>query len=279
MTLTELHSETRALAFDDYLELDERFLASANRALRAVYNSRKITAEKKFYVRADLPKTKASEIRHKGGGEESLPLSGKAFSMRLYGSGRITIQEKGRSYQKDFCCEGDYYKGFLESDATAYLSGPTSFCVCNLVTFDELFSENVNDIPSGDGFSVIDLRKELADFLALESMPTDANGNTLESAIVFDGKIKLPASFSGEVSVIYRKRPTPLSLDTPDVRVDVPAEYEPLLPLGCASYLLLDDAPDKAELYREEYEKMLGAIDHSFKYSLESKYLDTDGWA
>ncbi|MBE6532180.1 MAG: hypothetical protein E7676_01570 [Ruminococcaceae bacterium] len=279
MTLKELHGETCALAFDDFLALDDRFLSSAYRAMRAVYNSRKITAEKKFYVRGCLPKTKISEIRHKGGRAESLPLSGKAFSMRLYGKGNIVVSGPNGEFMKDFDCNGDYYKDFLDADTTITFVGLSSYTVCDLVTFEEVFSSNRSDIPDGDGFTVIDLREALPDFLSLDSMPTDASGKTLTAAVVYDGKIKLPDSYSGEISIVYRKRPMQPSLYSPESRIDIPAEYEPLLPLYCAYYLLLEDEPEKAEFYREEYEKMLAVIGRGFVYSFENKYLDTNGWA
>lgn len=279
MTLKDLHSEIKSLVFDDYMALDERVLASASRALQAVYNSRKITAERKFYVKNSLPKSKIPEIHHKGGGEESLPLSGKAFSMRLYGKGSIVISGHGGEVTKSFDCSGDVYRGFIDGDATLRLIGPLSFVVCDLVTFDELFSESAEDIPSGDGFTVIDLRKALPDFLTLEYMPTDSSGKAISGAVVYDGKIKIPDSFCGEISLVYRKRPILPSLDAPDAEIDIPAEYEALLPPYCASCLLLDDEPDMADLYREEYEKMLSVISRGFTYSIEQNQIETNGWA
>lgn len=279
MTLKELHSEICALGFDDFLELDRRFLSSAERALLTVYNSSGITASTKFFVRCGLPKTRVCEINHKGGGAEALPLSGRAFSMRLYGKGRVFIEEKSKSYNKDFDCFGDYFKGFLESDATVYFLGELSYTVCDLVTFDEIFSEDANGIPNGDTVTVIDLREMLPDFLAFDSMPTDRFGKPIESAVLKDGKISLDASFSGEVSLVYRKRPILPSLDAPDAKIDIPSEYSMLLPLLAASYLLLDDEPEKAALYREMYEKNLLTIRERFRSSLGEKYVDTNGWA
>ena len=199
--------------------------------------------------------------------------------MRLYGKGNVIINGHGGEVRKSFDCSGDVYRGFIDGDSTLNLVGPLSFDVCNIVTFDELFSESAEDIPSGDGFTVIDLRKALPDFLSLEYMPTDASGKTVDGAVIYDGKIRLPDSFGGEISIVYRKRPIPPSLDAPTAEIDVPAEYEPLLPIYCASYLLLEDEPERAELYRKEYEKMLGVINESFINSLDEKYVDTNGWA
>lgn len=279
MTLKDLNSETRALAFDDFLALDERFLHSARRAVLGVYNSRKITAEKKFCVRGAKPKTKISEIRYNGGGGDPLPLSGKAFSMRLYGKGSFVISGPDGALKRDFDCGGDYFKDFLYGDTTITFLGDTSYTVCNLCTFDEVFSSDKRDIPNGDGFTVIDLREALPDFLAPEYMPTDASGKVVSGVVLYDGKIKLPDSYSGEISVVYRKRPILPSLDAPEVKIDIPAEYEPLLPLSCAYYLMLDDEPDKAEFYREEYEKMLSVISRGFAYSIEQNKIETNGWA
>ena len=279
MTLKDLHNEVRAIMFDDCLPMDERFLFSSYRAMREVYNSRKITAEKKFFVRNILPRMRIPEIHHKGNSEEIIPISGKAFSMRLYGSGNVIIDKKGNQVMKDFDCNGDYMKEFIDGESTLTFVGQNSYTVCDLVTFDQTPTKNAHDIPDADGYTVIDLRESLPDFLSLECMPTDTSGNTLENALVFDGKIKFPDSFSGEISLVYRKRPIMPTLDSPDSRIDVPVEYDSLLALLCAAYMLIDDEPEKAALYREEYERMLSVITRNFPYSLECKYIDTNGWA
>ena len=52
-----------------------------------------------------------------------------------------------------------------------------------------------------------------------------------------------------------------------------------LVPLLAAFYLLLDDEPEKAALYREMYEKNLLTIKELCPDSLSVKYLNTNGWA
>ena len=208
-------------------------------------------------------------------------LSGKAFSVRLYGNGTLTVKSSFGSQTKRFSSEGDYLKEFIGEDATLTLSGPISYVLCDLVCFDEIFSEDEKDIPNGDGTMVIDARERLPDFLAFDALPSDMEGRRIEGVILSDGKIIVKPGFTGEMKIFYRKLPIVPTLEAKDAEIDIPAVYASLLPLLTAFYFLLDDESEKAEIYRELYEKNLIAI----KSGEKAKKIDTaeyevaDGWA
>lgn len=279
MTLKELHGEVCALGFDDFLELDTRFLAAASCALQGIYNAVSVSGKTKFFVKSSLPSSKISVFHHKGGGVDTLPLKGKAYSMRLYGKGVFTVEGENLANRKGFDCEGDVFCGFINGEATVKFIGDLSYTVCDLVTFDELFSDNAADIPDGSGYTTVDLARLLPDFLAFDSIPRDNDGNIIECATLHDGKITFDPEFVGEVEIGYRKMPILPSLDAPDVKIDLPSEYSLLLPLLTASYLLLDDDADKAVHYKEIYESELERV-NALKRSISADgYLIADGWA
>ena len=279
MTLKELHSEVKALGFDDFLYFDARFLSAVSCALKGIYNAVSISAKTKFFVKSSLPSSKISLFHHKGGEVDSLTLKGKAYAMRLYGAGKYILTEGSTSVTTDFNCNGDVFKGFLNSDATLMLVGNESFTVCDLVTFDEVFSGNAGDIPDGSGYSTVDIGRIVADFLCFSSMPKDLSGEVIETAVLHDDKITFDPDFSGEVELSYRKSPILPSLDAPDVRIDLPSEYSLLLPLLTASYILLDSDSDKALYYKQLYESELASIKALKRNISANRYTIADGWA
>ncbi len=279
MTLKELHGEICALGFDDFLELDARFLSSAKRALQGIYNAVNVRAKTKFFVKNSLPQSKISELYHTGGGTEVLPLGGAAYSMRLYGKGSFTLSSGSSSVRKSFDCNGDVFHGFIDGSASISFSGDLSYMVCDLVTFDEVFSNDVASIPDGSGYTVVDMNEIVADFLCFDSMPRDNDGRVIEYAALHDGRITFAPEFVGEAEISYRKRPILPSLDAKDSEIDLPTEYELLLPLLTASYLLLDDDADKATHYKEIYESELAEIKKLQRSLSIEEYVIADGWA
>lgn len=279
MTLKELHREVSALGFDDFLAFDARFHSAACRALQSIYNAVEVTARTKFFVRSSLPSSRISLLYHKGGGSEVLPLVGKAFSMRLYGKGIFRLTDSKTSIQQRFDCNGDTLRYFINGDATLMLGGDLSYTVCDIVTFDEVFSEDTESIPDGSGYTTVDIRRKVADFLAFVSMPKDKNGRLIESAVLHDGKITFGGDFIGEAELSYRKGAILPSLDAPDAEIDLAAGYKLLLSLLTASYLLLDDDSDKAMYYKSIYEAELDRIKKLQKGPVDYKYTISDGWA
>ena len=125
----------------------------------------------------------------------------------------------------------------------------------------------------------VDMRELLTDFLAFAQDVTDRYGRTIKGARLGNGKITLPPDFYGEINVVYYRTMSVPSLTTPDAPIDIPDEYEPLLPLLTASYILLDTDTEKAEFYRSAYLKAaeeLRGICHS---RAVGNYANVDGWA
>lgn len=278
MTLRELSNEICALGFNNYAKLDTALVFAARRALTAIYGELRITSRAKLLVSSHTPSTKVARLHHKGGGAEALPLSGKAYAMTVSGQGCVTVYDGANSTEISFNSDSKLIRGFLKQGGRAVFSGETSFDVYNAVTFDEAFGYDVDSIPNGDGVTVIDVRDRVNNFGGFASPLFDESGLPIKNANLSDGAITLNSDFSGEVSFIYRRLPVMPTLTEPDSPIDIPAEYEALLPLLTASYVLLDEESEMAQIYKSAYTEAIESIKNN-RYSLcGTGYADVNGW-
>ncbi len=278
MTLRELSSEICALGFDSYTKPDVPLIFAVKRALTAIYGELRITSKTKLHVTARTPSSKVARLHHTGGGVETLPLSGKAYAMTASGSGCITVFDGANSSNIKFNSDAKLIKGFLKYGGKAVFSGDSSFDVYNIVTYDEAFGDDIASIPEGDAPIRINVRERVRDFLGFTSPALDADGKPIASAVLDDGTVTVPASYEGEINVKYRRLPDFPSLAELDAQIDIPREYEILLPLLTAFYVLLDEDKEKAEIYKSSYLEMLNCIKRG-AYSLSNTgYADVNGW-
>ena len=278
MTLRELANEVNALCFDDYAKLDTPLLFAARRALTAIYGELRITGKTKLLVSSNIPCSKVARFHHTGGGTEVLPLSGKAYVMTVSGQGCVTVIDGASSLTIDFDSDSKTIKGFLSKGGKAVFKGSTSFDVYNIITYSEVFGNDIRDIPTDDGPKTINLREKIKDFGGFTSPITDSSGSVIQGAVIEDGAITLPMDFSGAVNITYRRLPYMPSLTDPDAELDIPEEYSVLLPLLLAFYILLDDEYEKAEIYKAAYTENLNSIKKG-AYSLSGVgYADVNGW-
>ena len=278
MTLRELSNEICALGFNNYAKLDLSLRLAVKRALTAIYGEMRIMGAETFHITARLPSSKVARLHHTGGGVETLPLSGKAYAMTASGCGIVTVYDGANSSTVKFNSEKKLIKGFLKYGGRVVFSGASSFDVFNIVTFDEVFGTDAESIPDGSSQKRINVRGSVTDFLGFASPPTDEYGRQIAEATVDDGVITIPASYSGEVNVKYRRLPDLSSLSDPEGEIDIPGEYSALLPLLVAFYVLLDEDEEKAEIYRNAYLEMLGCIKKSAYSSANGGYADVSGW-
>ena len=278
MTLRELSSEICALGFDDYLKLDASIVFAAKRALSAIYGELRITSRATLQVVATAPSRKVDKFHHNGGREETLPLSGKAYAMTVSGKGSVRIYDGANSKTVSFDSDSKLIKGFLHSAGKAVFHGDYSYNVYNIATYDEAFGDDLSAIPDGRDLAEICVRDRLSDFLAFSSPPLDSKGRPIGEVQLKDGIITLPACFEGDLNITYRRCPAFPSLSSPDEPIDIPREYETLLPLLSAFYILLDEDAEKAEIYKKAYLEMLDSIKKS-QYSVTGTgYANVTGW-
>lgn len=279
MTLSELKNEVISLGFDDIIEREDLFITSANRALRTIYNERVITKTVKLFAQGQKPKTRTKEIRHIGGEDVTLPLVGRAYSMRVAGEGIAVIHDGSEEKRIEFSSSSEPIRGFIKTGGRIVFSGEYSYTVYDFLTFSEVFSNDIKDIPDGSNIRVFDISAMFGDFLSFISLPVDKHGKCIPNCTLSDGKLQVESSYRGEISLTYRRLPRVIFADFPDERIDIPEEFSPLLSLLTSSYVWLDDDEEKAKYYRYLYLDMLACLKSSCYDSISTEYINTNGWA
>lgn len=131
----------------------------------------------------------------------------------------------------------------------------------------------------GEQFVSLELSRIIEDFLAPVGIPETISGTALTSALISGGRLTLPATTDADIVITYRRKPHEISPFTPNEEIDIPRHLEHLLPLLTASYLWLDDSPDKAQYYMELYRIEASKVKSSCKSFVGGAYLDVTGWA
>ena len=279
MTYSELRCEVTALGFDDIIEREELLVSSINRALRTIFSERAVTRTVKLFSPGQRIVSRVREIRHTGGIDMTLPLAGRAYSMRVSGVGRVTVRDGNEERSFDFSSNSELIRGYLHTGGEVTFCGDYSYSVYDLITYSEAYSDNTEDIPDGSATRTFDIRMSYGDFLSFASLPRDNRGKCIQNCTLCDGKLEIDSEYCGEITLTYRRLPRTVTGAVADEVIDVPEEYAHLLALLVASYVWLDDDEDKAKYYKELYSEMLRSLGNSTYSSIAVGYTDTNGWA
>ena len=278
MTLKELMSDVARLGFENEISDTELFVSSVNRALTLLYTDRPVTRTVNTFVESSTPLTLVNIYSHRGGSEDSFKLRGKAFSFISSGRCEFRITSGFRTTEHKLFSDMKEYQGFIDGDSDITFTGDYSYTVFSLASFEDLRSDDPRDIPIYGRCKEINLSYNFGDFMSFTDLPKDAHGNDIQGVILKEGSIILPLGYKGEVSINYRRIPTTFLAYSENSPVDVPKETEALLPLLTASFMWLDDDPDKAQYYMALYREGISGVKRYFNKELHNKYT-TNGWA
>lgn len=279
MTVKELLDEVKSLGFDSHLVPDDALADAANRAATTLYTELPVWQTAKLFARDVRPMATPVNIRHKGGGTDRLPLSGRAYTMRLIGSGSYTVVSGGREHTVDFTAQGEVFSGFLPGDGEIIFSGELSFYVMGLTTFSEIYGEKKSDIPDGSGKESFNMQRLFPDFLAVSSPIRDKNGEIIREAAIRNGIITMPKGYVGEVYVTYSTLPEKIRASEPTRVLNTPSSHAALLPLLTAHYAYALDEPELSSEYLAQYKSILASLGNACYERRVSEYEDTHGWA
>jgi hypothetical protein len=153
------------------------------------------------------------------------------------------------------------YRGDYAEYDIAYLINSSS---CGYKFYD--FADDPPMIELTDG-----------DYLKLAGYQTQSRRLLLVPPDVGYGK---DASSFSKIHVFYKKKPTPITLETPkDFEIELDYDVQLLLPLLASHYVWLDDEPAKAHLYYNQYEIMKNQIlANSANTISKTKLVNTTGW-
>lgn len=266
------------LGFDSYIENEEAFIYASNRALSLIYVDRPVSDVAKITFSGPRVTMTEGFIEHGSGETISFSVKGRCISFRSNGSGTCVITDVRGSTTVPLVMPGQLTKQFIYGDATLTFSGNYYFTVSNLAVFSDVISNNQSDIPEYKPYVEVSPEDYCQGFRAFASLPTDAQGRTVESIRLEDGKLRAPFNYRGELYLTYYRSPTPISSEDYEAPIDVSDECAPLLPILTASFIWLDDDAGKAQYYMSLYRDLAANIKRYSTRKIDTVY-GVNGWA
>lgn len=286
MTFKEFINELHGIGSGDHIDSVESLTYFFNGALRELYARMPITKTVKFNLRGHKPRTYYKEIVCKSDQSITIPIEGMAYSFRIMGKGNYIVKDAAitDAYQFDTGRESQLVRGFITESGTIRFWGGFTFVIYDFSIYDDIYSPEVDSIPDGSPITVLNLRDTYGDFLAFTSAPTDRFGKTIEGCRLYDGRLEISSSYSGEVYLTYRRMPSLLTYVfgseaiTLAESIDVSDEYIlPLIYLTWYHYWYnLDD--HRSKIYKDRFESIAGDILDG-KRTVDTEYINENGWA
>lgn len=304
MNVAELYMQTAQLGFETTLEDSDRFYFAANRALLQVCKVRPairhcLINHKPLanLIRQDTfsPIEKIDDIIYEAEGA-------KAYYFEADGNGVLYLEE----YITD---TGEWrifgelplqskqifvpYKGFIKKQGDFVdgrirlrFTGEYLYSVKNVALYQYLYNGEVADIPAYEAYTRYDVKELVPDFMALCSPPIrEEEENTLlnqEYEQEGDSIILLPYDKRGVYKVLYEHRPTAIEntgATTEDTQeLDLDDELCSLMPILVASYVWIEDEPEKSEYYMSLYRERVQEIVLFRKETAPVLIKNVNGW-
>lgn len=280
MLYSDLYTEVNLLT-GGVVDNQNLLIFAANKALRDIYNDTCIEKTVRIATHGIRPSIYISKIECTNAKEQVFRIKGAAYSMRVHGTGQFAFTGGGnnRVISVDSPKEAKVIKGFYNGEGTITFWGGLSFTVYDFAMYDRLYTDSLDDIPEYTPEVTHDLRELFGDFLAFTSPAVDNSGTPIKNCRLRDGRIIVDNDFNGEIVLTYRRLPTPITTSTMDQKIDIPAEYDHLLPILAASYAVFESDKELSELLRQVYRTNMDCIRRTSYYSMDNKYIDTNGWA
>lgn len=277
MTLNELYAEIADLGFETSVENSALLLSATKRALSVIFTERPLIKTKEIYVKPPVLREKIDTLHHSGDEGHTIHTEAKAFSFKTAGIGKCIITDATGKREISFSGASKLHRGFLIGKGTLEFSGEYSFTVYDLLLFDEIRSDSIADIPESVENCVFRMDDYVDDFLSFISLPEDCFGNPIKDSEVMGRSFKLPSDFSGKIRLRYKSAPQKITSEF-EGELTLPGGCDHLLALLAASYVWLDDAPEKAQYYLSLYRDGMTAVKIYDRQGIEAKYDDVIGW-
>ena len=307
MNVKELYDSVAQLGFETSLESDERFLYAANRAILQVNRVKPLTS---IYKLNHFPLTNIIAGEHfepvcKDKEEIIFVAKGaRSYYFECNGNGNVIIEKSTDCKTWDANPIGAItlssvdnrfieYKGLISDAGNAVdewvrlrFVGDYLYYVQNVAMYGSLLSANEKDVPVYGRNTVYDIASLTSDFMAFVCPPiADANmGKAFvlnrDYFIEEEGKILIPASVKGVYDVCYKRKPREITVEglEKEEQIDLPEELCAILPNLVASYIWVDDEPDKAQYYLSLYREQVAEIEARKKDMRPFVYRNKTGW-
>ena len=309
MTISELYNSVAQLGFEDSLENDNRFIFAAYRALLQVNALRPAMG---YCLINHNPLKNKAEPSISYPIEKTEPLDFYAENVKSYyfeatGKGTVTFYHQAVSgewelinsftFDSGVSTGFEAYRGFITKDGQEIsgkikltFDGEFLYFVQNVAMYEHLYSGDANDIPAFGNYSRYDVSTLASDFLGLMSPPiieytsNDRPGKYLTDEYdVENGRtILISNSISGLFKVIYKRKPTKITTEIlageNDALIDLDEDLCALLPLLVASYVWVEDEPEKAQYYLNLYTERAIDIERRKVEHTPVRMINVTGW-
>ncbi|MFA5562249.1 MAG: hypothetical protein WDA00_06395 [Eubacteriales bacterium] len=301
MTIAEWLSAVALLGLESTLEevdpkASEQVYSCLNRALYAVNRLRPRTASLTLHhypprnllcgqgVGGGLPRgsgLSGNHLTHFGGIDRTVSAAGAvAYTFSVSGSGSCRVSDGGESFEHHWTSP-EHPKRFCGplSGGTVSLvfSGAYSYHVSELALWDSLSSPDRDKIPRGTYYTDYHLPTLAPDFLTLAAPPEPEPGAgwTLEA----HQTLRLPNHAPGSYEVRYHCRCPRFTADDPeDTPLPLDEDLCELLPLLTASYLYIEDAPERAADCRRQYQEQYALLRAAERDRRPVSWVSQNGW-
>ncbi len=303
MRVNDAYEAVSKLGFEDSLEDAKVFYYALNRAAAAINALRPRTATYDIYHRPPPNLISGADFgtREVSSNVEYSVEFAKAFYFEVRGEGSFRIEYADKTSETGYVTvrdepfdttgfeprrgiirreNGEFCKG--EVRLTFY--GDYVFSIRNVALYDVLYSSDETKIPAYEPYTAYDISSLCSDFASLAANPIELEDYKYynKSFRVEDGRIiLLPHKWKGTCRVRYNKSTVeiPYRVDPrlDDIVIDIDPDLSMLLPLLTASYVWIDDDPDKAQYYLERYQEQAQMILASRKNYNPITY-ETNGW-
>ena len=278
MTLNELKNDVAKLGFESYIEDEDCFIASANRALSLIYIDRPVSKNTVITFSGPGVSLAKEFIEHHSGESITIPCNGRAVSFRATGMGECVIRDSSGAGSVQLTGERQLVKQFINEEATITFLGDYYYTVSNLAVFEDLLSNKPVDIPEYAPYRELNPNDYCDDFRAFSTKPCDKFVNPIDSVSLIDGRIRAPFDYRGELYLTYYRTPKEIDTTNPNASIDISEECAPMLPLLTASFLWLDDDAAKAQYYMSLYRDMIANTKRYSTNKIDTEYR-VNGWA
>ena len=279
MNLKELTKEVFALGFDEGAEVTDAFYSCANRALRLIYTEYPSERMIKSFVTRLTPSSTCGAFRHIGGEEEKISVVGKALSFTVSGDGEAVLSDRSGERTIRFNSPFSPVRQLIAGSGEITFKGDFCYTVSDFAVFSELTGPNEDDIPSLSLERTLSVENAAADFLSLSKLPEDGGGAIIADAKISGGHLILPSDFEGEIRIYYNRRPREIVSGDENEKIDVPEEVSHLVALLTASYLWLEDEPERAAYYLTLYREAMSRAKELKGRSAGTPFTDVLRWA
>ena len=283
MTINDLLTDLRIVGGEESFPDRNLFIYSTNRALRRLYADRKIERTVRLATRRPEPIAYYKELHSSDGDIFEIPVEGQSYSMRIHGECTYVVTDgptvTARTVESGN--EAVVVKGFVTYGGKISFWSSFAFTVYDLAIYNEIYSENVKDIPEYGTRRTFDLRDIYGDFMSFTSPATDLAGRPIESCRLYDGKVEISSDYTGEICISYRCLPTEISLAESgnSKEIALPGEYTHLFVMLVAYYYMLFSEKAKADMFLSQYTDALNSLVTDSYQQIDTGYRNTNGWA